>query len=157
MFFLVERDYYRGQYCCLKDTLIGIPPGIHQEAGRGSTDRLRLIFSPFTWDNTARGSGGFRRASSSEPILSAVDPFLYPTAIHGDFVQTTANPRTRTAMHRQDTPWGGSRTVLHSHLGTESRSFRLQTVPSRADVIPQHNAVSQSDSEAEGCRGTFQS
>ena len=24
MFFLVERDYYRDEYCCHKDTLIGI-------------------------------------------------------------------------------------------------------------------------------------
>ena len=116
MFSLVERDYYRGHYCCIKDTLIGIPPGIHQETGRGSTDRLRRTFSPFTWDDTAWGSGGFTRDSSSEPILSAVDPSLYLTAIYGEFVQTTAHPRIGTAMHRQDTPRGSSRTVRQTHL-----------------------------------------
>ena len=97
------------------------------------------------------------RVSSSEPILSAVDPILYSTTVHGDSVQTTANPCTGTAMHRQDTPHGGSRRVRQSHHGAESRSFCLQTVPSWANVIPQHNAVPQSDSEAGRCTGTFQS
>ena len=96
------------------------------------------------------------RASSSEPILFAVDPSLYPAAVHGDSVQTTAHPRAGT-VHRQDIPRGGSRTVRQSHLGAESRSFRLQIVPSRADVIPQHHAVPQHDPEAGGCTGTFQS
>ena len=45
-----------------------------------------------------------------------------------DSIQT--HPRAGTAGHRQYRPRGGSRTVPQSHLGAESRSFRLQTVPS---------------------------
>ena len=82
-------------------------------------------------------------------------PSLYPAAVHGDSVLTMAHPRTGTAGHRQDTPRGSSRTVRQSHLGAESRSFRFQTVPNWADVIPHHHAVPQHDSEAGGCTGTF--
>ena len=69
------------------------------------------------------------RASSSEPILSAVDPSLYPASVHGDSVQTTAHPRTGTAGDRQDTPRGYFRTVHQSHFGAERESLRLPFVP----------------------------
>ena len=60
--------------------------------------------------------------SLPKPILSAVDPSPHPAAVHGDSVQTTAHTRAGTAVHRQDTPRGGSRTVRQSHLGIQNRS-----------------------------------
>ena len=128
------------------------PPGDKSGFDRSAQTDLQ----PFYLRRRGPSSCGFTCASSSEPILSVVDPSPYPATVrrlcsdNGASSCWDRRPQARHTSRRfsDSTP---------SHPGAESRSLRLQTVPSRADVIPQHYAVPQSESEAGGCTGTFKS
>ena len=131
---------------------MGIPPGIHQETGWGSTDRLRQTLSRETTRLEALLD------LCAVPLANLSYLLLNPLCILHHYTQILCRQRRILVL---GPPCTGKTHLVEalghyvSLISAPSRSFHLQSVPSRADIIPQHHVVPQSDSDAEGCTGTF--